>query len=111
MEKPSTSQLETAYKKARKEESFALLQISYSYFVMPWEAALEIVRQFKYAEVLADNYNEKVKITPIKEGDINLTAYSTEKYRLIKAAEVMGVTYKELQDAINNPVSSTTSSE
>jgi hypothetical protein len=110
MEKLSTSQLEAAYKKSRKEVPMAMLQISYSYFLMPWESAIEIVKHFKDSELLNDHYNEKIKITALKETDINLTAFSTEKYRLIKAAEVLGVSYKELQDAVNNLVTSSASS-
>jgi hypothetical protein len=67
--------------------------------IFPWEDGLKVLNAFKQAEMLVDDYDLiKTKIEPAKQDTITVALLPDKKYKDIKVAELLGMSYKDYID-------------
>lgn len=90
-------------KSSKPAKNYLKLGFSYgSFFLLPYEQGVEVLKAFNHAEDYEHNYSGNPKIKAISANQVSVQFFSAEEYRRVKIANLLDVHPDEL-DALANP--------
>jgi hypothetical protein len=98
-----------ALKKIKPTENYLTLECNYSKLVLTYKDAIAVLAALANAEVIESDYSDdKVKIVPVVKTTYTVTPLSAEKYKDIKVAQLLGVTYEQLKNTTDTDATGST---
>lgn len=84
------------------KSNYVVLEFGYgSKFVLPHKDAVVILGALSSIEQLDESYGNPSRITPVDRSKISITMMSAEEYRLVKIANLLGISIDTLKEHEN----------